>query len=72
MKVPVLHEGPVSERLSGFYLGTSTPRRRCGSSRALADGNAFSPDDLLTKLVKLGIFVAVVLWVIFHLVPRIT
>jgi hypothetical protein len=32
----------------------------------------FSPDDLLTKLVKLGIFVAVVLWVIFHLVPRIT
>lgn len=31
----------------------------------------FSPDALLTKLVKLLIFVAVLVWVIVKLVPRV-
>lgn len=31
----------------------------------------FSPDALLTKLVKLVIFIGVLLWVIFRLLPKI-
>lgn len=31
----------------------------------------FSPDGLLTKLVKLAIFVGVLVWVIVKLLPRV-
>lgn len=31
----------------------------------------FSPDALLTKLVKLAIFVGVLIWVIVKLLPRV-
>lgn len=31
----------------------------------------FSPDALLTKLVKLAIFIAVLIWVIVKLLPRV-
>lgn len=31
----------------------------------------FSPDPLLTKLVKLAIFIGVLLWVVVRLIPRV-
>ena len=31
----------------------------------------FSPDDLLTKLIKLGIFIALFAWFVLKVLPRV-